>query len=103
MKLITPILAGAAVLALSNVALADEARLTTQQPILLTDTQMDSVTAGSYAYVDASVSGGADAYGGFYLETGRRSASADIWADVYPGRRGGSVYLSAGACAGRFC
>jgi len=48
MKLATPIIAGAAVLALANVALADEAGLgATQQPILLTDTQMDGVTAGT--------------------------------------------------------
>ena len=48
MKLATPIIAGAAVLALANVALADEASLSTaDQPILLTDTQMDGVTAGT--------------------------------------------------------
>jgi hypothetical protein len=48
MKLATPIIAGAAVLALANVALADEASLSTaDQPILLTDAQMDSVTAGT--------------------------------------------------------
>ena len=48
MKLAIPIIAGAAVLALANVALADEASLSTaDQPILLTDAQMDSVTAGT--------------------------------------------------------
>lgn len=48
MKRAIPIIAGAVVLALANVASADEASLSTaDQPIQLTDAQMDSVTAGT--------------------------------------------------------
>ena len=60
MKLAAPIIAGAAVLALANVALADEASLSTaDQPILLTDAQMDSVTAGTRGRVLRSLRGDA--------------------------------------------
>jgi hypothetical protein len=48
MKRATPIIAGAAVLALANVALAEEASPgAAEQPILLSDAQMDAVTAGT--------------------------------------------------------
>lgn len=97
MKLFTPILAGAAVLALGgNVALADEAKLGgTQQPIQLTDTQMDSVAAGTgYASVYASSEGAVDVYGDFYLNTYPDYASASIGAEIYP-YGPSTVYLSA--------
>ena len=48
MKLVAPMIAGAAVLALANVALAEEANLASADgPVLLTDAQMDGVTAGA--------------------------------------------------------
>lgn len=53
MKLVTPVIAGAAVLALANVALAEE-------PMALTDAQMDSITAGG---VDIKFSLTGDAFG----------------------------------------
>ena len=47
MKRKVSILAGAAALVLANVAVAEEAQVATAaQPILLTDAQMDGVTAG---------------------------------------------------------
>ncbi|MCC2664008.1 MAG: hypothetical protein K0S35_1930, partial [Geminicoccaceae bacterium] len=66
MKLAAPIIEGAAVLSLANVALADEASLSTaDQPILLTDAQMDSVTAGD-ARVGAFRFGECSRYGLLY-------------------------------------
>ncbi|MDF2765693.1 MAG: hypothetical protein K0S81_2687 [Rhodospirillales bacterium] len=68
MKLAAPIIAGAAVLSLANVALADEASLSTaDQPILLTDAQMDSVTAGD-ARVGAFASGNVLVTGSYTLD-----------------------------------
>jgi hypothetical protein len=60
MKRAMPIIAGAAVLALANVALAEE-------PITLTDAQLDTVTAAG-AFVSADLTGDAIVNGNFFLD-----------------------------------
>lgn len=102
MKLLPSIITGAAALALATVAVAEE-------PMTLTDAQMDRVSAG---FASASVSAGSDcyrcyasSYGGFDLHTDDRrryrSAGASIWQNTTVYRGSVDTYTSANAFVGR--
>lgn len=72
---------------------------------VMTDEQMDTVTAGAYAGVSASVQGAYTNYGSFYLSAYNTSptegyASASIYSDVTPqGNPPNTLSLSAYASA----
>jgi hypothetical protein len=51
---------------------------------VITDEQMDTVTAGAYAGVSASIQGAYTNYGSFYLDAGDGYAYADIYSEVTP-------------------
>jgi hypothetical protein len=54
-------------LALANVASAEEPMTLSEEPMTLSDAQMDSVTAGG-AFVSADLTGDAIVNGGFFLD-----------------------------------
>ncbi|HEX3207907.1 MAG TPA: hypothetical protein VHQ91_00910 [Geminicoccaceae bacterium] len=66
-KFLITLAAGAATLALCGVASAEQAKTTSaDQPIVLTNQQLDGVTAGA-ASVSAYASGNVTVYGNYYL------------------------------------